>query len=199
MLVLHALTGDSRGRIRRPGTSVSPDGGLASSAEWKSIDTDRWFVVAPNMLGGCQGSWGLPPLLRMGASGAPFSPHHLTIRDQVSAQVAFLRRHRNRALGGGREESWRMQASDGPSAHPDQLDRVAVIAAPTISSATRSRSIRLRIRSHQHGSRFAGSGYYSTDGDGPLPRGWRWLAAWPCSTTAHTGLSDRSNAVGNSA
>lgn len=58
VLVLHALTGDSH--------VVGPAGpGHAGPGWWEglvgpglALDTDRYFVVAPNVLGGCQGSTG---------------------------------------------------------------------------------------------------------------------------------------------
>jgi homoserine O-acetyltransferase len=58
VLVLHALTGDSH--------VVGPAGpGHATGGWWDGligpdapIDSGKWFVVAPNVLGGCQGSTG---------------------------------------------------------------------------------------------------------------------------------------------
>ncbi|BDZ53662.1 hypothetical protein GCM10025870_07350 [Agromyces marinus] len=58
ILVLHALTGDSH--------VLGPAGPGHASAGWwpgvvgpgRAIDTGRWFVVAPNVLGGCQGTTG---------------------------------------------------------------------------------------------------------------------------------------------
>ena len=42
---------------RRPATPP-PAGGTRSSGPGRAIDTDRWFVVCVNVLGGCQGSAG---------------------------------------------------------------------------------------------------------------------------------------------
>src|SRR5690242_4021748 len=58
VLVEHALTGDSH--------VVGPAGPGHPTPGWwdgligpgRPIDTDRWFVVAANVLGGCQGSTG---------------------------------------------------------------------------------------------------------------------------------------------
>jgi homoserine O-acetyltransferase len=58
VLILHALTGDSH--------VAGPAGpGHRTPGWWDglvgpglALDTDRWFVVAPNVLGGCQGSTG---------------------------------------------------------------------------------------------------------------------------------------------
>jgi homoserine O-acetyltransferase len=86
--VLHALTGDSH-VIGRPGPGHPTAGwwpGLVGPG--KAIDTDRWFVVAPNMLGGCQGSTGPASLAPDGHEWGPRFPY-LTIRDQVEAQRAL--------------------------------------------------------------------------------------------------------------
>jgi homoserine O-acetyltransferase len=168
VLVLHALTGDSH--------VVGSAGPGHPTAGWwsgiigpgKSVDTDRWFVVAPNMLGGCQGSTGPASLAPDGREWGPRFPY-LTIRDQVSAQVAF-----SDAIG---IECWAaviggsmggMQALEWAIGHPDRLDRVAVIAAPTISSADQIALNSVQIEAINMDPRFADGDYYeSADGDGP--------------------------------
>ena len=67
VLILHALTGDSH-------LSGETGPGHPTAGWWTDligagapIDTERYFVVAPNILGGCQGSTG-PASLREGAS-----------------------------------------------------------------------------------------------------------------------------------
>ena len=51
-----------------------------------AIDTNTWFVVVPNMLGGCQGSTGPASFAPDGSEwGARFP--FTTVRDQVRAQV----------------------------------------------------------------------------------------------------------------
>ena len=70
-----------------PGRGIRPTaGGATSSGPGAPIDTDRWFVVAPNMLGGCQGSTGPASIGPDGYEWASRFPY-LTIRDQVAAQV----------------------------------------------------------------------------------------------------------------
>ncbi|TWD29739.1 homoserine O-acetyltransferase [Streptomyces sp. T12] len=88
VLVLHALTGDSH--VAGPAEPGHPTPGWWDGlvGPGRALDTDRWFVVAPNVLGGCQGSTG--PSFR-GPSGRrwgcdfPF----LTQRDQVAAEAAL--------------------------------------------------------------------------------------------------------------
>jgi len=88
VLVLHALTGDSH--------ASGPAGPGHVTAGWwdtligpgRPIDTDRYFVVAPNVLGGCQGSTGPAspaPDGRPWGSRFPF----VTIRDQVTAETSL--------------------------------------------------------------------------------------------------------------
>ena len=168
LLVLHALTGDSH---------VVGSAGLGHpTAGWwygiigpgKSIDTDHWFVVAPNMLGGCQGSTGPASLAPDGREWGSRFPY-LTIRDQVSAQVSFsdaIGIERWAAVLGGSMGG--MQALEWAIGHPNRLDRVAVIAAPTISSADQIALNSVQIEAINMDPRFADGDYYeSADGDGP--------------------------------
>lgn len=88
VLVLHALTGDSH--------VVGAAGpGHITAGWWEGLigpgaplDSDSWFVVAPNVLGGCQGTTG-PSSLRdeQKAWGSAFP--RITARDQVSVEVAL--------------------------------------------------------------------------------------------------------------
>ena len=54
----------------------------------KAIDTDRWFVICGNVLGGCYGTTGPTSIAPDGGWWAGRFPS-LTIRDQVRAQVAL--------------------------------------------------------------------------------------------------------------
>ena len=58
ILVLHALTGDSH--ATGAASKAHPTEGWWSDiiGPGLAIDTDKYFVVAPNMLGSCQGSTG---------------------------------------------------------------------------------------------------------------------------------------------
>ena len=58
VLVLHALTGDSH--LTGPAGPAHPAPGWwgAMVGPGRPLDTDRWFLVCPNILGGCQGTTG---------------------------------------------------------------------------------------------------------------------------------------------
>jgi homoserine O-acetyltransferase len=168
ILVLHALTGDSH--------VVGSAGPGHPTAGWwsgiigpgKYIDTDRWFVVAPNLLGGCQGSTGPASLAPDGREwGARFP--YLTIRDQVDAQAALAEQigvHRWAAVIGGSMGG--MHALEWAVSRPDALERVAVLAAPATSTADQLALNSVQLEAIQMDPNFADGDYYeAADGEGP--------------------------------
>jgi homoserine O-acetyltransferase len=134
VLVLHALTGDSH--VVGP-----PEHGHPTPGWWdgligpgQAIDTDRWFVVAPNVLGGCQGTTGPAtdhPDGRPYGSRFPF----ITVRDQVAAEAA-LADHLGidgwaLAIGGSMGG---MRAVEWAVGHPHRVGRLLALA--TCAAAT---------------------------------------------------------------
>ena len=87
VLVCHALTGDSH--------AAGDSGPSHPTAGWwseligpgKALDTDRYFVVCSNVLGGCQGTTG--PADFDPADGRRYGPRFpvVTIRDMVRVQA----------------------------------------------------------------------------------------------------------------
>jgi homoserine O-acetyltransferase len=168
ILVLHALTGDSH-------VTGMPGPGHPTAGWWSAnvgpgrpVDTDEWFVVAPNMLGGCQGTTGPAshsPLGREWGTDFPF----VTIRDQVAAQVALTDRlgiDRWFAVVGGSMGG--MQSLEWAVGHHDRLDRVAVLAAPASSRADQIALNSVQIEAVRMDPAFADGAYYeAADGDGP--------------------------------
>lgn len=168
ILILHALTGDSH--------LVGEAGPGHPTAGWwedivgpgKSIDTDTWFVVAPNMIGGCQGSTGPASDSPAGSEWAAAFPF-LSIRDQVSAQVAFSDRigiNRWAAVIGGSMGG--MQALEWAIGYPDRVARVGILATPELSNADQIALNSVQIDAIQLDPRFLGGDYYgAADGKGP--------------------------------
>ena len=168
VLVLHALTGDSH--------LVGPAGHGHPTAGWWSrivgpglaIDTDRWFVVAPNMIGGCQGSTGPASLAPDGSEWGTRFPY-LTIRDQVAAQVAFsnhLGIDRWAAVVGGSMGG--MHALEWAIEHPSRVARLAILAAPPVTTADQIALNSVQIEAIRSDPLFRSGDYYdAADGDGP--------------------------------
>ncbi|WP_173860945.1 homoserine O-acetyltransferase MetX [Streptomyces sp. SAT1] len=135
VLVLHALTGDSH--VAGPAGPGHPGPGWWDGlvGAGRALDTRRWFVVAPNVLGGCQGSTGpaspAPDGHRWG-SRFPF----LTQRDQVAAEAGLAD-----ALGIGR---WAlvvggsmggMRALEWAVSRPERTGALLLLATGAAASA----------------------------------------------------------------
>jgi homoserine O-acetyltransferase len=122
VLVLHALTGDSR---------AAGEGGWWEPliGPGRAIDTDRFFVVCANVLGGCQGTTGpasLDPLTSL-----PYAMRFplITIGDIVEAQRLLVERlgiTRLIAVGGS---IGGFQALEWATRHPDLVGGTVAIAA----------------------------------------------------------------------
>ncbi|MGW0017887.1 homoserine O-acetyltransferase MetX [Rhodococcus sp. NPDC003382] len=89
VLVEHALTGDSH--ITGPAGPDHPSPGWWTGmvGPGAPIDTNRWCVVASNVLGGCRGSTGPGSIAPDGKPWGSRFPQ-ITIRDQVAAEAALL-------------------------------------------------------------------------------------------------------------
>jgi homoserine O-acetyltransferase len=168
VLVVHALTGDSH-LVGASGPG-HPTGGWWSGlvGPGKALDTEKWFVVAPNMLGGCQGSTGPSSTAPDGVEWGSRFPF-LTIRDQVTAQVAFADKLGIRswaAVIGGSMGG--MQALEWAVGYPDRVERVGILAAPPISSADQIALNAVQLEAIRQDPQFQGGDYYDApDGDGP--------------------------------
>jgi homoserine O-acetyltransferase len=86
VLVLHALTGDSHAAGWYAPDDAKPGWWDVMIGPGKGIDTDRYFVLCSNVVGGCMGSTG--PASANPATGRPYGLDFpvLTIGDMVRAQ-----------------------------------------------------------------------------------------------------------------
>jgi homoserine O-acetyltransferase len=148
VLVCHALSGDAHAAGWSEDASVPSalDGFGADSREsrpksalgwWdgmigpgKAFDTDRYFVVSTNLIGGCRGSTGPsstnPATVR--AYGADFPV--VTVGDMVRAERALLRELGiERLLGVSGGSLGGMQALEWAVAYPDEVRAVIPIAS----------------------------------------------------------------------
>jgi len=168
VLVLHALTGDSHAVGKA--SKEHPTEGWWSDLIGPGLylDTDKFFVVAPNILGGCQGSTGPSSLDKQGREYGSRFPY-LTIRDQVQAQVALsdlLGINSWHAIIGGSMGG--MHVLEWAIEHPDRLKRIAVIAAPAVSGADQIALNSVQIEAIKADPNYQKGNYYDAKaGQGP--------------------------------
>ncbi len=139
VLVCHALTGDQYVVETHPLTG-KPGWWDEVVGPGRPIDTDRFFVICANVLGGCMGSTG-PRSIRDDAGGdgvalwgTDFPP--VTIRDMVRAQkrlIEHLGIARLFAVAGGSMGG--MQALEWAATYPDAVFAAVPIAAAAHHSA----------------------------------------------------------------
>jgi homoserine O-acetyltransferase len=148
ILVCHALSGDahaagypstSTGVSTRDGFGADDrDGSAGKALGWwdgmigpgKAFDTDRYFVVSTNLLGGCRGTTG--PSSIDPDTGRPYGSSFpvITVADMVRAERAFLDElglPRLAAVAGGSLGG--MQAFEWAARYPDQVDAIVAIAS----------------------------------------------------------------------
>ena len=168
VLVLHALTGDSH-------TSGDAGPGHPTTGWWNgligpglALDTNKYFVLTPNVLGGCQGSTGPSSLDKSGREYGPAFPQ-LTIRDQANSfvilgeQLGITKWHG--VIGGSMAG---MHALEMAIESPSSIDRLAILAAPPFSTADQIALNTVQLEAIRSDSNFAAGWYYDAKpGFGP--------------------------------
>lgn len=91
VLVCHALSGDSHACGRYSADDPKPGWWDPVIGPGKAIDTDRYFVICSNVIGGCQGTTG--PSTVNPATGRPYGMRFpiITVRDMVRVQNELVR------------------------------------------------------------------------------------------------------------
>ena len=91
VLICHALTGDQHVANMNPVTG-KPGWWTTMVGPGRPVDTDRFFVICANVIGGCMGTTG--PASINPATGEPYALDFpvVTVRDMVRAQAALLDR-----------------------------------------------------------------------------------------------------------
>jgi len=136
VLVCHALSGSHHAAGYHQELDAKPGWWDNLIGPGKPIDTNRFFVVCPNNLGGCHGSSG--PLSNNPATGNPWAADFplVTVTDWVRSQ-RLLRQHLGierwcvvvgPSLGGMQALQWSIE-------YPDEVELAVVIAAAPRLSA----------------------------------------------------------------
>lgn len=163
LLLVHSLTADSHA-VGHAGPGHVTDGwwnpivgpGLA-------IDTDRWFVVCPNTLGGCQGSTGPSSVTTDGREWGSRFPY-LTIRDQTTAlkQLAdTLGITTWGAIVGGSAAG--MSALEYAVTYPGAVQRLALLATTAITSADQISLNCVQTEAVRMDENFSNGDYYENE------------------------------------
>lgn len=168
VLILHALTGDSH--VLGPTEDGHPSPGWWDSVvgPGRAIDTDRWFVVAPNILGGCQGTTGPASLAE---DGTPYGSRFplVTARDQATVEALLADRLEIKrfalvigsSMGGQRALEWAIL-------FPDRVARLAVIASNAATTARQVALAHTQLLAIESDPKFRGGDYYDAPvGEGP--------------------------------
>ncbi len=129
VFVCHALTGDAHAAGYSEG-ATKPGWWDNLIGPGKPLDTDRFFVISPNLLGGCQGTTG--PLSTNPETGRPYGLDFplLQMTDLVAVHrrllehlgIARLHAAIGGSLGGMQVLQWAADA-------PEQIDNAVVVAA----------------------------------------------------------------------
>lgn len=165
VLCCHALSGDAHAAgyhrgVRHPGwwdLYIGPG---------KAFDTDRYFVVCSNVMGGCQGSTG--PSSPDPATGRPYGLRLpiLTVADFVNAQKLLINHlgiERLLCVAGGSMGG--MQALDWTVRYPDAVRAAVVIASSARHSPQQIAFNEVGRQAIMADPNWNGGDYY----DGPVP------------------------------
>lgn len=163
VLVLHALTGDSHAAGSAQPGHVTPGWWQGVIGPGLAIDTDKFFVVCPNVLGACQGTTGpssLAPDGRRFGSRFPI----VTIRDQVAVEVAladYLEIESWAGVVGGSMGG--MRVLEWAVGFPARTGHAVVLAVGAAATADQIALSALQNRAIRADPRFAGGDYYDND------------------------------------
>ena len=147
MLVTHALSGDAHVAGRHSANDKRPGWWDMMIGPGKGLDTDKYFVICANVIGGCSGSTG--PSSEDPATGKPYGTDFpmITIADMVNAQMLLLD-HLGigkllAAVGGSMGG---MQVLELAISHPDRMHLCVPLATAARQPTRRSPSTRSAAR-----------------------------------------------------
>lgn len=160
VLLEHALTGDAH--------AAGPSGPGQPTAGWwdtlvgpgRPIDTDRWFVVCANVLGGCQGTTGPASIHLDGKAWGSRWPR-VSVRDQVEVERILADRLGIRSfslvvggsMGGMRALEWAVQ-------HPQRVHAAVILATTAAASGDQIATQTAQVQAITADANWASGDYY---------------------------------------
>ena len=174
VLLCHAWTGDSH--VAGPAEEGHPTPGWWEGivGPGLAIDTNEWFVVCSNVLGGCQGSTG--PASPHPDDGKPYGSRFpvITVRDMVRAQLRLtdmLGIPKWHAVVGGSMGG--MQVLEWAVTFPHRVNAIVPVATCVYATAQQIAWGAIGRRAIKLDPKWRGGEYYdAAPGDGP----WQGLA-----------------------
>jgi homoserine O-acetyltransferase len=165
ILLLHALSGDAHAAGWHTG-DAKPGWWDSMVGPGRPFDTERYFVICSNVLGGCQGSTG--PSSGNPATGKPYGASFpvLTIGDMVRAQARLLDRlgiEQLLAVAGGSMGGF--QALEWATALPERVRGTILLASSARSAPQTLAWNAIGRRAIMSDPRWRGGDYY--DGEPP--------------------------------
>ncbi len=129
ILLLHALTGDAHAAGYHSEEDKKPGWWDDMVGPGKAFDTNKYFVIASNMLGGCSGTTG--PCSINPDTGKPYGLSFpvITIGDTVKVQKRLVEHLGVKKLIAAGGSMGGMQALEWAIEHPDMVSACIVIAS----------------------------------------------------------------------
>ena len=160
VLVEHALTGDSH--VAGPADAAHPSPGWWDGliGPGRPLDTDRWFVVAANVLGGCQGTTGPATPAPDGSPWGSRFPF-ITVRDQVTVEALVADRlgiHTWAAVVGGSMGG--MRVLEWAVTTPERVERAIVLASTAYATADQIAWAQPQLLAIRSDPAYRGGDYY---------------------------------------
>ena len=127
------------------------------------FDTDKYFVLCPNVVGGCQGSTGPASIAPDGKRYGSRFPI-VTIRDMVSAEIAFsdalgIDKYLlavGPSLGGMRSLEWAVQL-------PERVSAICTIGSSAVATGDQIGTFSVQIQAIKSDPHFNGGDYYEQE------------------------------------